>query len=187
MPERVTDCGEAEPLSVMVSFAVKAAAAAGVNATYTVQDAAGASVAAQLFTWRKSVGLAPVMAMEVRSSVAVPALVRVTGSASEAVPWVVVGKASAVTLSLTEGAAAPVPVRVTFCGEPVALSVTPRVAVRAPAAAGLKATKMEQEAPEASDVPQPLRSTKEVVLAPLNAMELTVTAGAPVFLRVTTW
>jgi hypothetical protein len=33
VPVRVTDCGEALPLSVMVSFAVKAAAVAGVNAT----------------------------------------------------------------------------------------------------------------------------------------------------------
>jgi hypothetical protein len=67
-----------------------------------VQDAAGASVAAQSFTWRKPVGLVPVIEIEVKSRIAVPALVRVTGSASEAVPWVVVGKASVVTLSLTE-------------------------------------------------------------------------------------
>jgi hypothetical protein len=37
-------------------------------------------------------------------------------------------------------AAAPVPVRVTFCGDPVALSATDRVADSAPAAAGLNST-----------------------------------------------
>jgi len=136
----VTDWGEALPLSVMVSLAVNAAAVAGVKATRTVQLAAGASVAVQLLTSRKSVGLAPVMAMEVRSSVAVPALVRLTAMGAEAVPWVVVGKARAVVLSLTEGAADPVPARVTFCGEPVAESATLRVAVSAAAEAGRKAT-----------------------------------------------
>ncbi len=33
VPVRVTDCGDAVPLSVMVSFAVKAAAVAGLKAT----------------------------------------------------------------------------------------------------------------------------------------------------------
>ena len=66
VPVRVTDWGEALPVSVMVSLAVNAAAVAGVKATRTVQLAAGASVAVQLLTSRKSVGLAPVMAMEVR-------------------------------------------------------------------------------------------------------------------------
>ena len=142
VPVRVTDCGEALPLSVMVSLAVKAAALAGVKATRTVQLALGASVAVQLLTSMKSVGLAPVIEMEVRSRIAVPALVRVTAEGAEVVPWVVVGKAREVALSLTEGAAEPVPVRVTFWGDPVAESATLRVAVRAAAVAGLKATKM---------------------------------------------
>ena len=81
----------------------------------------------------------PVRAMEVRSSVAVPELVRVTGTAYDMVTWVVVGKAMLVTLSLTDGAAVPVPVRVTFWGEPEALSVTLRAPVRAAAEAGSKA------------------------------------------------
>ena len=51
-------------------------------------------------------------------------------------------------------AAAPVPVRATFCGEPVALSATSRVAVKVPVAAGLKLTEMVQVAPAASVVPQ---------------------------------
>ncbi len=88
----------------------------------------------------KSVGLAPARVMEVRFTVAVPELVRVTVWAAEVVPCLVVGKAMLVVLSLMEGAVDPVPVRVTFWGEPVALSVIVSVAVSAAAEAGLKAT-----------------------------------------------
>jgi len=52
--------------------------------------------------------------IDVRSTVAVPALARVMASAADVVPWVVVGKTMLVALSLTDGSAVPVPVRVTF-------------------------------------------------------------------------
>jgi hypothetical protein len=78
--------------------------------------------------------------MDISVNVAVPPLVSVTALAAEVVPLFVVGKARLVTLSLTEGAAVPVPVNVTFCGDPVAVSVTLIVPVSAPAATGLNAT-----------------------------------------------
>jgi hypothetical protein len=84
--------------------------------------------------------LVPVSEIEVRVSAAVPELVSVTACAADVVPCVVAGKAMLVGLSLTEGAAVPVPDRVTFCGVPVALSATLRVPVRAAADAGLNAT-----------------------------------------------
>ena len=83
--------------------------------------------------------MAPVSVIEVRSMVAVPALVSVTACAADVVAWVVVGKAMLVVLSFTEGTAVPVPVSVTFCGEPVAVSVMLSVPERAAAEAGLKA------------------------------------------------
>ena len=126
-------------MSTMLNAALKAAAVAGLKATYTVQLAPAARVGVQVFSASKSVGLVPVSAMDVRFSVAVPELVRVIACAAETFPWVVVGKAMLVVLSLTEGIAVPVPVRVTFCGEPVALSVTLSVPVRAAAEAGSKA------------------------------------------------
>jgi hypothetical protein len=124
----------------MLKVAEKEPAAAGLNATYTVQLAPPASVAPQVFSASKSVGLVPASAIDVSVRVAVPELVSVTGIAAEVVPCVVVGKARLVTLSLTEGAAVPVPVRATFCGDPLAVSVTLSVAVSALAVAGLKAT-----------------------------------------------
>ena len=59
----------------------------------------------------KSVGLIPVSAIEVRFNAAMREFVRVTASGAEIVLWRVVGKAGPATLSLTEGAAVPVPVR----------------------------------------------------------------------------
>ena len=110
------------------------------KATYTTQLAAGASVAPQVFSSSKSVGLVPVSVIEVSVSVEVPPLVSVTGTAADVVPCVVVGNAIDVTLSLTEGNAVPVPVSVTFCGEPVALSATLMVPVSAAAEVGANAT-----------------------------------------------
>jgi hypothetical protein len=122
-----------------VREAVNDPAAAGVNATYTVQLALAASVAPQVFKASKSVGFAPASAIEVRVNDAVPVLVSVTACAAEAAPCFVAGNAMLVGLSLTVGAAVPVPVRVTFCGEPVAVSVTLSVPVLAAAEVGLNA------------------------------------------------
>jgi hypothetical protein len=78
--------------------------------------------------------------IEVRLIVVVVPLVSVTVCAAEVVACVVVGKARVVALSVSTGAVVPVPVRVTVCGEPVALSVTLSVPERAAAEAGLNAT-----------------------------------------------
>jgi hypothetical protein len=91
-----------------------------------------------------------------------------------------------VALSFTEGAAVPVPVRVTFCGEPVALSVMLKVPDSADAEAGLKATKSEHEAPAPRVAPQLPSSRKEVALVPPSAIEVSVTDTVDVFVIVTT-
>ena len=127
-------------MSVTVKLAEKEPAATGLKATYTVQLALAASVAPQVSRASKSAALAPVSEIEVRVNVDVPELVSVTACAADVVPCVVAGKAMLAGLSLTEGAAVPVPVRVTFCGDPVAVSVTLRVPVSAAADAGLNAT-----------------------------------------------
>lgn len=56
------------------------------------------------------------------------------------------------------GAAAPVPLRATVCGLPLALSAIETDAVRVPLAAGLKMTLMVQLAPTATVLPQVLVS-----------------------------
>ena len=124
----------------MLRVALNAAAVAGLNATYTVQLAPAASEGPQVFSASKSVGFVPVSVIEDSVSVAVPPFVRLTGCASEVVPCFVVGKAIAVVLSLTEGALVPVPFRVTFCGDPVAVSVTLSVPESDAAEAGANAT-----------------------------------------------
>ena len=62
----------------------------------------------------------------------------------------------------------PVPVRLTFWGLPVALSVTVSEAARLPLAEGVKLTLIEQLAPACKELPQLLASTKSLALAPLS-------------------
>jgi len=61
--------------------------------------------------------------MPVMLSVAVPVLVSVTVCAELVVPTAWLPKATLLGLRLTAGKAAPVPVRLTLCGLPGALSV----------------------------------------------------------------
>ena len=76
---------------------------------------------------------------------------------------------------------APVPVKLTVCGLPLALSVMVRVPVRVPAAVGVKVTLMVQVALTARLVPQLLAWEK----SPLAAMLEIVTASVPGLLSVT--
>ncbi len=73
------------------------------------------------------------------------------------------------------GAACPVPLKPTVCGEPVALSVIVIDAVRAPVAVGLNVTLIEQVPLTASDAPQLFVSAKSPAFVPPRAMGLMVT------------
>ena len=130
-----------------------AAAAAGLKATNTVQLTPGASVAPQVFSSTKSVGFVPASVIEFSVIDTAQALVSVTACAADVAPGAVVGKVRLVALSLTEGAAVPVPVSFTVCGEPSALSAMLSVPVSAAADAGSNARKIEHDAPGASDEP----------------------------------
>src|SRR5207302_1122473 len=79
----------------------------------------------------------------------------------------------------------PAPLRVTICGLPVALSVMVMAAVRLPAAPGVKLTLMVQLAPAATEVPQVSVWAKSPVLVPVTAMLETLSAPAPLLVRVT--
>lgn len=79
----------------------------------------------------------------------------------------------------------PVPVRVTVCGLPVALSETETAPVRAPAAVGLKVTLMVQLAPFACDVPQLFVCEKSAALAPVIVIPEIESVPLPVLNRVT--
>ena len=75
--------------------------------------------------------------------VAPPEFVTVTGSVLVE-PTAVVGKEREVVESVTAGPAVAIPLSVTVCGDPVALSVMFSVADKLPVAAGLKLTSMVQ-------------------------------------------
>ena len=90
---------------------------------------------------------------------------------------------------LTAGAGVPdetpLPVRLTFCGLPVALSVTVTVPVSAPVVAGLKTTLNVQLAPAASVLMHVAPGPKEK-LPVVWVMLLIVEVAVPVFFSVTT-
>ena len=130
-------------------------------------------------------GSSPVREMLVIVKEEVPALVSVTAWAALVVPRAVEGKVSAAVLRVTESVAVPVPLSATVCGEPGAVSATLRVALRAAAEAGLKATKTAQLAPAASEVPQVFNWRNDVGLVPAIDIELSVTAPEPLFVTVT--
>ena len=95
-------------------------------------------------------------------------------------------KAIEVGKRVTASVDVPVPVKVTVCGEPVALSATDREAVNAPAAAGLNSTDTVQVAVAASDVVQVFAEMmKELLLVPVIVSEVSVTAPVPVLVIVT--
>ena len=76
---------------------------------------------------------------------------------------------------------APVPLRVTDCGLPEALSATDNEALAAPLADGVNVTPMAQLAPAATLEPQVLVSAKAELLVPVTVMPVMVNAALPVF------
>ncbi len=84
---------------------------------------------------------------------------------------------------LTAGAV-PVPVRLTLCGLPAALSVRVIAAARVPLAAGVKVTLIVQLAPTATLDPQLLDWAKSLALAPVSARLVRLKAALPELVRV---
>jgi len=79
----------------------------------------------------------------------------------------------------------PVPVRLTLCGLPAALSATFSEAVRVPPVVGLKVTLMEQVAPAVTVDPQLFCWLKSPALAPPILMLETESVAAPVLVSNT--
>ena len=96
--------------------------------------------------------------MLLRFSEALPVLESVTDCAALVVPtgWLVKVSEEAERLTTGAEAAAPVPVRLTDCGLPEALSVMLRLLDRVPEAVGVNVTLMLQLAPAATELPQVL-------------------------------
>src|SRR2546427_130857 len=150
VPASDTDCGLPGASSVMVTVAVRALAAVGVNVRLRRQLAPATTVAPFVqvvpAAMAKSPGFKPARAMLVMLRVAVPLLVRVTVCTGVVVlsGW---PTTAIFAVSLVAARAMPVPASDTDCGLPGASSVMVTVAVRAPVAAGVKLMLIVQLAP----------------------------------------
>src|SRR5262249_29531247 len=121
----------------------------------------------------ESTAKSPVGVMLETVSVPVPELVSVKANGTEVVLKVCWPKSWLAGVRLAMGVVeTPVPDSATVCGEPVALSVMVSVAVRAPAASGVKVGKIPQEAPEFNVAGQLLVCAKSPALAPVKVMLL---------------
>jgi hypothetical protein len=157
-PVRLTDCwllATFPALSVIVTEALRAPEAVGVNVTLIAQFDPAARLVPQVFVCEKSPALAPVIPMELMERAAPPSFVSVNICGLLAVPIPCAAKAKLATFKLAPGAA-PIPVKLTVCGLLLALSVIVTEAVRVPAAVGLNATFIAQFAPATRLVPQVL-------------------------------
>ena len=108
---------------------------------------------------------------------------RVTVFAAAEAPTAVLLKLNVVGVRVTVGVA-PVPVSVTFCGEPVALSATLMAADSAPDALGENVTVIVQLLPAATPWAQVLVCENEVAPVPVRVIPVTVIGAPPVLLRV---
>jgi hypothetical protein len=124
VPFSTTVCGEPLALSVTVRLAVKLATDAGAKVRVMPQLAFGESEDEQVLVCAKLPELAPVMEILLILSAAMPVLVRVTDCMALVEPLVAVKFNGPAGVSDTAGVggAVAVPLRVTICGEPVALS-----------------------------------------------------------------
>src|SRR3989449_5291968 len=176
----------------MVTVAVRAPVAAGVNVTVKAHQAddgiravAVGGVQTCALATAKSPGFEPARAMLVMLRVAVPLLVRVTVCAGLMVLRRCGPKARVVGAKLTSGTI-PVPASDTNCGLPAASSVMVTVAARAPVAAGVKLMLIVQLAPGATEpapVGQvlPAAKAKSAACAPGSEMLATVSRVPPLF------
>jgi len=166
-------------LSMTVSVPVRVPVADGVNVTLIVHLAAGDRFPPQLLVSAKS----PVTATLLIVRVADPVLVSVAGCAPLVLPTFVLVKVREAGATLAEFVT-PVPDRAAVWGLPVALSLTVKVAVLLPTAAGVNVTLIVQLAPAARLEPQVWVCAKSPLSVPLIAMLLMLTEEAVPLLKV---
>src|SRR5579864_3468527 len=153
------DCGLPPALSAMLTEAKREPLAVGAKSTAMMQDVVGGSPdppmghGVPLATSWKSPGFVPVVPMLAMMRFALPTLVKVAVCAGDVLPTLVLGNVRAVVESVAT-APAPVPVRGTDWGLPVALSATLMLAFAVPTALGAKSTARMQELLGAT--PEPL-------------------------------
>jgi hypothetical protein len=168
VPISVTVCGEPTAQLVATRLAVRGPPDVGWKATDRVQLAPAANVVPQVFPLsRNVVGLAPVKRYDSIAAVFAPVLVTVMVCAGATEPTAVVANVRLLGESVRV-VVVPVPVRVTICGEPVAMSIATRLAVTVPPAKGRKAIDTVHVVLAANEVRQVFPvSRNELALAPV--------------------
>ena len=146
VPVRLAGIGETEDaVKATLTVAVKVPADAGVKTTLMAQ-LPPTGIEAQLLVCEKSEGFAPWMVIAETCRALAPTFERVISCEGLEFPAVSLGN---VTLDGVRLATVQMPVNVTDCGVPAALSITETVPVMVPLAAGLKVTEIVQLAPAA--------------------------------------
>ena len=170
----------------MVSVALRAPAAPGLNVTEMVQVPPIAMVPGHVVDVAvKSVAFVPETLNAVTASATVPILsFTVMICAALTTPTAVDAKVSVEGVTVAAGAPTPVPVRATDCGDAAALSVTVSDVESAPTAVGEKTSVMAQLAPAAIGETQLLVCVK--LPAGEIAMLVKVSGSVPGLESVTT-
>ena len=135
----------------------------GLKITLIAQDPPATTLVPQVFVWEKNGE--PVIVMLLMLSAVMPVLLSVVVSVFPTVPKLRLAGLNSTTV--------PVPVRLTFCGLPAALSVIDNVPVRVALCVGLKVTLMVQLASAARLEPQVfvwLKSPLAAILVILSAV-----------------
>jgi len=139
----------------MVTAAYNGPVAVGAKCPWIVQLAPTPRLAPQLLANTNDDAFAPVTAMLLMLSVALPALVTVTDCEPLAVPTVV-GAYDKLAAERVIAGVTPVPLSAMVCGEVVSLSVMVMLALIGPVVVGAKCPWIRQVAPTASVAPHVL-------------------------------
>jgi len=188
VPESVAVCGVPAALSATARVAVKLATDAGLKVTLIEQLVPAASDVPQLLVSEKSPGLAPPMVMPPMVRAAFPVLESVAVCEALLVPLIALKlREAGVSEAMGASGAVPVPLSVTPCGDPVALSVMETEAVSLPGEVGANCTAMVQVAFAARglELTQLSLSRKFAALAPVAATAVMVSGALPEFFRTT--
>jgi hypothetical protein len=135
-------------LSLIETAPVNAPNVFGTKVAVMVQDLPGATLDPQVLVWEKY--LLPEVATPVMFSVEPPVFVSVVVSVLDWFPCT----GPKLRLAGFSSTTVPVPIKLTVCGLPGALSAIDSVAVRDPRCVGLNVMLIVQLAPGATEVPQ---------------------------------
>ena len=149
MPDKAIFCGLPEALSVIVTLPARPPVAVGANVTEIWQLPPAARDVLQVFVSPKS----PEAAIPVMLSALLPVLVKVTIWGVLVVPTGCEAKLNEFGLKSAIGPSA-VPAKLADCGLPGAVSLTAMLAVRDPAAVGVKVTLAVQLPLAGKELPQ---------------------------------